>query len=75
MVDTIRPADTADHALMVRMYEAMGMRTSTALRLHPSIRRICETDMMEENARELAKDETITFGSFEIKTFLLHLRD
>lgn len=75
MVDTIRPADTADHALMVRMYEAMGMRTSTALRLHPSIRRICETDMMEENARELAKDETITFGSFEIKTFLLHLQD
>ena len=24
---------------------------------------------------ELALDETITFGSFEIKTFLLHLRE
>jgi len=75
VVDTIKPADTAENALLVRAYESMGMQTTTRLQLHPSIRRICETDMLEENARELSMNEPIHFGSFEIKTFLLTLQD
>lgn len=75
IVDTIKPSDTADHALLVRAYECMGMQTQTTLQLHPAIQRIHETDMLEENAHSLARDEAVSFGAFEIKTFLLYLQD
>ncbi|MBR6571892.1 MAG: hypothetical protein IKK75_15705, partial [Clostridia bacterium] len=75
VVETIMPAHTAENALTVRAYEAMGMQTETAFRMHPAVKRISETDMLEENARAVAPNERLSFGAFEIKTFLLHLQD
>lgn len=75
IVDTIKPSDTADHALLVRAYECMGMQTQTTLELHPAIKRMAETDMLEEHAHSLACDEAVSFDAFEIKTFLLYLQD
>ena len=73
IVDTIKPADTADNALLVRAYEAMGMRTNASFQFSDRVAKVVETDMLEENPIEI-HPESVEFGSFEIKTFLLHLK-
>lgn len=77
IVDTIKPAGTADNAVLVRAYEAMGMGTDAVFAVSERFVRIVETDMMEENPAELSRTGdgglALRFGAFEIKTFLLYL--
>lgn len=73
MVDTIKPADTAAGAVLVRVYEAMGMETDTSVRLSPRVKRAAETDMLEENPASLPFPLRLSFGPFEVKTILLYL--
>lgn len=72
IVDTIKPADTMENALLVRAYEAMGMQTDCAFAVHDKVQRVEETDMLEENGH-IADLENVHFGPFEIKTFILTL--
>ncbi len=71
IVDTVKPADTAENALLVRAYEAMGKQVDCAFAVNPKITKIVETDMLEENPWDVDASH-IHFGSFEIKTFLLY---
>ena len=71
LVETIKPADTADNALLVRAYEAMGKQTECAFSANPRITKIVETDMLEEDPQAV-DPRRVHFGSFEIKTFLLY---
>ncbi|MGN1018767.1 MAG: alpha-mannosidase [Aristaeellaceae bacterium] len=75
IADTVKVADAHPGALLVRVYEAMGMATDTAVALHPSIAAATETDMLEENSRPLPVEGGLRlhFGAFEIKTILLHI--
>ncbi len=75
VVETIKPADTAENALLVRAYEAMGMATSARFTVAKQIRGIAETDMLEEHPVPLPCDRALhlEFGAFEIKTLLLYL--
>lgn len=73
VVDTIKPADTVGNALLVRVYEAMGMGTDARFTVADAVRRVEETDMLEENGRTLPPGAPVHFGPFEIKTFLLYL--
>ncbi len=71
LVETIKPADTAENALLVRVYEAMGIQTAAAFQVAGQIRYMEETDMLEEDPKPfLGKAE---FSPYEVKTFLLHL--
>lgn len=72
IVDTIKPADTVENALLVRAYEAMGMRTDVVFTVAKNIKKIAETDMLEENPKDV-NPACVEFGAFEIKTFLLSL--
>ena len=72
IVDTVKPADHMENALVVRVYEAMGRTTRTRLTLGTGIREILEADMLEEGGKPVSPEE-ITFGPFEIKTFILPL--
>ena len=72
IVDTVKPADTAENALLVRAYEAMGMATTAAFTAAKNIVRIEETDMLEENPKAVDLSR-VEFGPFEVKTFLLYL--
>ena len=72
VVETVKPADTVENALLVRAYEAMGMQTDAKFTLLEKIRGIYETDMLEENGVKLNGNGT-AFSPFEIKTFLLYL--
>ena len=71
LVETIKPADTMDNALLVRAYEAMGKQTDCAFAANPRITKIVETDMLEENPQAVNPGH-VHFGSFEIKTFLMY---
>ena len=73
IVDTIKPADIFENALLVRVYEAMGKKTSCSFTAHEKIKSITETDMLEENATTVDVSH-VHFGPFEIKTFILMLR-
>ena len=72
IVDTIKPADTAQNALLVRVYEAMGKQTDCSFKAHISIKSVTETDMLEENPQPIDL-QNVHFGAFEIKTFILQL--
>ena len=72
IVDTIKPADTVENALLVRVYEAMGKQTDCAFAVHEKVRGIRETDMLEEGGVAVEPGK-VHFGAFEIKTFLLYL--
>lgn len=72
IVDTIKPADCHENALLVRVYEAMGKQTGCAFTANPKIKTIAETDMLEENPQAVNL-QNIHFGPFEIKTFILQL--
>jgi alpha-mannosidase len=72
IVETIKPADTVENALLVRAYECMGMKTTAAFTAAKNITKIVETDMLEENPKPVDLDK-VAFGAFEIKTFLLYL--
>lgn len=72
VVETIKPADTAENALLVRAYESMGMGTETGFAVAKNVIKIVETDMLEENPKPI-DPASVAFGPFEIKTFLLYL--
>ena len=72
IVETVKPADTMENALLVRAYEAMGKQTDCAFTVHPQVKSVVETDMLEENGQPVDVGR-IHFGAFEIKTFILHL--
>ena len=72
-VDTVKPADGRDDALVVRVYETMGRATRTKLIPGSGICQVLEADMLEEGAKPICPDE-VRFGPFEIKTFILPLK-
>jgi alpha-mannosidase len=72
IVDTIKPADCHENALLVRVYEAMGKQTDCAFTAHANVKTITETDMLEENPQPVDLAH-VHFGPFEIKTFILSL--
>ena len=72
IVDTIKPADLHENALLVRVYEAMGKQTVCAFKAHEKIQSVCETDMLEEDPKTVDLDH-VNFGPFEIKTFILKM--
>lgn len=73
VVDTIKPADTVPGAVLVRVYEAMGADTVTAVRISDRVKAMAETDMLEENPEARDIHAPLRFGAFEIKTILLYL--
>jgi len=70
IVETVKPADTIENALLVRAYEAMGKQTNCAFTVNPKIKAVTETDMLEENPVSV-DPSCVRFGAFEIKTFIL----
>ena len=71
VVDTLKPADTLENTVLVRVYEAMGMATDTAFRMSGRVKHITQTDMLEEHPEPVG--QVLHFRPFEIKTLLLHL--
>lgn len=72
IVETLKPADREENALVARVYEATGRGVTTSFHVGDKVTAIFETDMLEENGVAVNPRE-ISFRPFEIKTFLLRL--
>jgi alpha-mannosidase len=67
-------ADGGGKRLVIRLYESLGGPAKTVLRFNRNLKSAAETDMLEENPRELpaaGKDLFLEFRAFEIKTILV----
>jgi len=66
--------DGSEKRLVIRLYESLGGPTKTVLHFSRTLMSASETDMLEENPRELpvtGKDLFLEFRTFEIKTILV----
>jgi alpha-mannosidase len=75
IVESVKaPENGSANALIIRLYESLGGRSKTTLRFCRKFRSASETDMLEDNPRQLAADDSelsLEFKPFEIKTIRL----
>ncbi|MDR2731266.1 MAG: glycosyl hydrolase-related protein, partial [Treponema sp.] len=67
-------ADDGKKRLVIRLYESLGGPAKTVLRFNRILLSAAETDMLEENPKELSvkgKELFLEFRAFEIKTILV----
>ena len=70
VIETIKPCEDRERALILRLYESEGGRTNTMLHLGFEPTGVWETNMLEETQRTLDTSSSIplTLRPFEIKT-------
>ncbi len=70
IVEAIKPCEDAENAFIVRIYEAEGAYTKTAVRFFDGIKKAVLTNMLEEETEEIGSQKTaeLIFRPFEIKT-------
>ena len=75
IVESVKWAE-AGKAMVLRLYEAGKTGTPAVVRLAPAVRRVCETDMLEQAPRPLPLRHgrvKLYFRPFEIKTLRCEL--
>lgn len=73
IVETVKPAEDAQKAFVLRLYEAEGTQTNAKLSFGVPVRQIEETNMLEETLNVLGSGQEVklVFKPFEIKTLLV----
>ncbi len=77
VAETLKKAEDGDD-LILRLWERRGARQRVRLCVAPEIVALGETDLLEENPRDLALVDTgvsLEFAPFEIKTLRLRVKD
>ena len=69
-VDTVKPAEDGSGNIVLRLYEAAGVRANAALSVDLPFTAAEETDMLEEKGQPTDLSR-LTFRPFEIKTLLV----
>ncbi|MEO8529173.1 MAG: glycoside hydrolase family 38 C-terminal domain-containing protein [Pseudolysinimonas sp.] len=69
IIETIKPAEDGEGAV-IRMYESLGVATTSSLRTNLPHATVTETDLLERPTADADLNE-LQFGPFEIKTLLL----
>lgn len=69
-IETVKPCEDTQKAFIVRVYEAEGAYTKTALKLFDGAKKAVLTNMLEEELEDLCLggECELTFRPFEIKT-------
>ena len=76
VIEAIKPAEDGSSNVVVRLYEAMRMKTNCQLKTSLPVKSAAQTDMLENNQQDLdCKDGVIAldFRPFEIKTVIMTL--
>lgn len=70
IVEAVKPCEDAEKAYIVRLYEAEGSMTETAVAAPAAAVEILETDMLEQAKESFGKPDNfkLSFRPFEIKT-------
>lgn len=74
LIDTVKRSEDGE-AVVVRVYEYRNHKTEANLTFARPVKKILETDLCEENGREIIlKENKVSFeiGNFEIKTFKVY---
>ena len=74
IVEAIKPCEDAEKAFIVRVYEAEGAYTKTAVEFSDSMKKVTLTNMLEEEIEEIGTDKKteLIFKPFEIKTLKVY---
>jgi alpha-mannosidase len=75
IVEAVKPAEDIENAYVVRLYEAERARTVTALTFPADVKKVVETNMLEEAIADVVLTDgvaNVTFKPFEIKTFVCY---
>ncbi|MDE7006655.1 MAG: hypothetical protein K2P07_00630, partial [Lachnospiraceae bacterium] len=74
IIETVKPAEDARKAFVLRLYEAEGTQTATKLSFGVPVEQVEETNMLEETLIVLGTgpEVELTFKPFEIKTLLVN---
>ena len=73
VLETVKPAEESDD-IILRFYEAHGMRTKASVTVDGGFANVTETDLMENDMEQVAvAAESFSFEikPYEIKTFRL----
>lgn len=70
IVETVKPAEDAQKAFVLRLYESEGTWTSVKLSFGVPVKRVEETNMLEETLHDLGGEQEVklVLKPFEIKT-------
>ena len=74
VVETVKPCEETQSALILRLYECEGSRVSAHLRTGFPILRAELCDMMERTLEQLSPERPMFFTPFEIKTLKLYYK-
>ena len=75
IVEAVKPAEDIANAYVVRLYEAERARTVTKLKFPADVKRVQESNMLEEAFADVALKNgvaDVVFKPFEIKTFICY---
>ena len=74
IIETVKPAEDARKAFVLRLYEAEGTQTATKLSFGVPVEQVEETNMLEETLIVLGTglEVELAFKPFEIKTLLVN---
>ncbi|MHB1152688.1 MAG: alpha-mannosidase [Eubacteriales bacterium] len=73
IVEAIKPAELAENAYVVRLYEAERNKTACILTVPGTVKKAYATNMLEDIKEELAINDgkiNVEFGPFQIRTFM-----
>lgn len=73
IADTVKLAEDGSGDLIVRLYECMNTKTRTVIKLGFDAKGVFETNMLEENKKEIKpcqnkSEAELDFNGFEVKT-------
>lgn len=74
IVEAVKPAELAENAYIVRLYEAERNKTACMLTFPADVKKVYATNMLEDIKEELAIVDgkaDVEFGPFQIRTFML----
>ncbi len=71
IVECVKPCEDNGKAIIVRLYESEGSYTRAKLNFNSKVKKVTETDMLENEISEVNTDNDTEFGAYQIKTFKL----
>lgn len=71
IVESIKPCEDSERAVIVRMYECEGSYTKTNISYNKEIKAITETDLLERPLASQENNKEVAFSAYQIRTFKL----
>lgn len=71
IIESIKPCEDVEKAIIIRMYESEGSHTKTEISYHNEVKEIVETDLLERDLATQGNTKEVEFSAYQIRTFKL----